>query len=98
MHSNNSTFNKDKPRDGRICWMREQPSKLQHQTKIHPHRFHSVDSKITNLWLKHRKHEKLSNVFIADGTARMTESSSSMVTDAAGTDDQSGEDSGKFMH
>jgi hypothetical protein len=28
----------------------------------------------------------------------MTESSSSMVTDAAGTDDQSDEDSGKFMH
>ena len=28
----------------------------------------------------------------------MTESLSSMVTDAAGTDDQSDEDSGKFMH
>jgi hypothetical protein len=28
----------------------------------------------------------------------MTESSSSMITDAAGTDDQSDEDSGKFMH
>jgi hypothetical protein len=46
----------------------------------------------------YQKHKKLTQGFIADGTARITESSSSMVTDAAGTDDQSDEDSGKFMH
>jgi hypothetical protein len=78
--------------------MREQPSKLQHQTKIHPHRFHSEDSKIKNFLAQAPKARKTIICFIADGTARMTESSSSMVTDAAGTDDQSDEDSGKFMH
>jgi hypothetical protein len=51
-------------------------------------------------WFKfmanYQKHKKLTQGFIADGTARITESSSSMVTDAAGMEDQSDEDSGKF--
>ncbi len=43
----------------------------------------------------YQKHKNNHKGFIADGTARITESSSSMVTD--GMEDQSDEDSGKFM-
>jgi hypothetical protein len=42
---------------------------------------------------KHKTHSK----FIADGTARITESTSSMVTDAVGMEDQSDEESGKII-
>jgi hypothetical protein len=70
-------------------------------SNIRPRTTHTRFTQPDFNWFKfmayYQKHKKLTQGFIADGTARITESSSSMVTDAAGMEDQSDEDSGKFM-
>jgi hypothetical protein len=68
-------------------------------SNIRPRATHTGFNQTNFNWFKimanYQKHKKLTQGFIADGTARITESSSSMVTD--GMEDQSDEDSGKFM-